>query len=89
MCSHWKHIYTNDLEVVFLRGSGIQLGSFSCNLEPWKPAGKKSVEEKRPIQAVHVECDAKDASKLIRFFKHIFPSTPEAKKKIGNTLLLG
>ena len=55
MCSHWKHIHTDDLEVIFSWGSAIQLGLFSRNLEPWKPAGKKLVEEKRPIQAVHVE----------------------------------
>ena len=36
-----------------------------------------------------MECDAKDASKLIRFFKHVFPSTLEAKNKIGNNLTLG
>ena len=47
------------------------------------------MEEKRPIQAVHVECNAKDASKLIRFFKHIFPSTLEEKKKIGSNLTIG
>ena len=34
MRSHWKHIRTDDLEVVFSRGSGIQLGLFSRNLEP-------------------------------------------------------
>ena len=90
MRSHWKHIRTDHLEVVFSRGSGIQLGLFSRNLEPWKPStGKKPNTKNRANQGVHVECDAKDASKLIRYFKYIFPSTPEAKKKIGLALALG
>ena len=32
MHSHWKHIQTDDLEVVFSKGSSIQLGLFSHNL---------------------------------------------------------
>ena len=35
------------------------------------------------------ECDAKDATKLIRYFKYIFPSSLNDKKKIGTSLSLG
>ena len=62
---HCKHIRTDDLEVVFSRGSGIQLGLFSWNLEQWKPEAGKTSDMARPVQAVHIECDAKVASKLI------------------------
>ena len=89
MRSHWKYIRTDDLEVVFSRGSGIQLGLFSRNLEPWKPKAGKTSDTARPVQAVCVECDTKDASKLIKFFKYIFPSSVEDKKKLGPSLSLG